>query len=134
MTGNRAEILDSLREVTAYCYPLRWADEATSRGDFDGRRFAIEVFEIDPSEQIPFLKKILDVRERAERDLGHRCLFIFHTRAATKEHYAHLFPHAEGLRFTGTDVAATLVGPLNEPGGCWLRFEGTANAELPLAA
>ena len=46
----RIEIIRLIENATNYVYPLRWVDEETSSGDFDGREVAIDVFNIPVAE------------------------------------------------------------------------------------
>lgn len=97
---NRKAIIQLLEKTINYEYPIRWVDEKTTLGDFDGREFAIDIFRISVSEQLNFLKKIRTIREKIFELAENRCIFIFHTLEATKKYYSHLFPVAEGGFFS----------------------------------
>lgn len=71
-------------ETTENKYPIRWT---TCPGDFPERDFTIDVFNIESKDQRPFLRKIEPIRQTLMDLVGSRCIFIFHTAAATKEHY-----------------------------------------------
>src|SRR4030067_695431 len=91
------EIIRLIENATNYDYPLRWVDEETSLGDFDGREVAIDVFNIHVAEQIDFLTLIRQVRDKIREMIGHRGVFIFHSPEATRMHYANLFPMTRGV-------------------------------------
>jgi hypothetical protein len=89
-TRERSDALWLLLSATQFEYPLRWVDEQTSKGDFDGREVSIDVFTIIPQRQREFLRVIREVRPRLQELIGSRCIFIFHSPEATKAHYSHL--------------------------------------------
>ena len=97
----RNEVLQLIGKATNYVYPLRWVDEKTTVGDFDGREVAIDVFLVPTAEQINFLSKIRSIRGVLREITGHRCIFIFHSPEATAVHYSHLFPITRGVRIVG---------------------------------
>ena len=112
------EIIRLLENATNYAYPLRWVDEKTSLGDFDGREVAIDVFNIPVAEQINFLVQIRQVRNKIREMIGHRCIFIFHSPESTRMHYANLFPITQGVRL---EAGSSIRIPLPEPGGTGIR-------------
>ncbi len=93
----RTEVLRLIEKVTNYLYPLRWVDEKTTTGDFDGREVAIDVFLIPTANQVDFLTQIRPIRGLIREMTGHRCIFIFHSPEATIAYYSHLFPVTRGL-------------------------------------
>ncbi len=108
----RTEVIALIEKAVNYRYPLRWVDEKTSAGDFDGRCFAIDVFNIPASEQMDFLTKVAPVRKKIRELIGHRGIFIFHSPEATKRHYSHLFPVTEGITFKkDTPIKFPIPGP-----------------------
>lgn len=110
----RNEVLQLIGEVISYAYPLRWVDEKTTAGDFDGRELAIDVFFIPTTEQIDFLSQIRSIRGLIREKTGHRCIFIFHSPEATMAYYSHLFPVTRGIRLV---KGAGIKLPLPNPGG-----------------
>ena len=84
----RGLVLGLIRRETSY--PVRWTDEKTSRGDFDGRDFAIEIFGVPTSEQRALRRRLRDVRKTAGSILGSSLVLIFHTPEATARHYQEL--------------------------------------------
>ena len=114
----RIEIIRLVENATNYVYPLRWVDEETSSGDFDGREVAIDVFNIPVTEQIAFLTQIRQVRNIIREMIGHRCIFIFHSPESTRMHYANLFPITQGVHL---EAGSSIHIPLPDPGGTGIR-------------
>jgi hypothetical protein len=114
----RIEIIRLIEYATNYAYPLRWVDEKTSLGDFDGREVAIDVFNIPVAEQIDFLTQLRQVRNKIREMIGHRCIFIFHSPESTRMHYANLFPMTQGVHL---EAGSSIRIPLPEPGGTGIR-------------
>lgn len=110
----RTEVLRLIEKTTNYLYPLRWVDEKTTTGDFDGRETAIDVFFIPTANQLDFLAQIRPIRGLIREMSGHRCIFIFHSPEATTAYYSHLFPVTRGLHLVkGRGIRI----PLPRPGG-----------------
>jgi len=114
----RIEIIRLIENAVNYDYPLRWVDEETSLGDFDGREVAIDVFNIHVAEQVDFLTRIRQVRNKIRELIGHRCVFIFHSPDATRIHYPNLFPVTQGVHL---EAGSSIHIPLPEPGGTGIR-------------
>lgn len=112
------EIIRLIENATNYDYPLRWVDEETSLGDFDGREVAVDVFNIRVSEQIDFLTRIRQVRDKIHEMIGHRGVFIFHSPESTRVHYANLFPITQGVLL---EAGSSIRIPLPGPGGTGIR-------------
>ena len=114
----RIEIIRLIENAVNYDYPLRLVDEETSLGDFDGREVAIDVFNIHFAEQVDFLTRIRQVRNKIRELIGHRCVFIFHSPDATRIHYPNLFPVTQGVHL---EAGSSIHIPLPEPGGTGIR-------------
>src|SRR3989304_5894521 len=114
----RIEIIRLIENAINYAYSLRWVDEKTSLGDFDGREVAIDVFNIPVAEQIDFLVQIRQVRNKIREMIGHRCIFIFHSPESTRMHYANLFPITQGVHL---EAGGSICIPLPGPGGTGIR-------------
>ncbi|MBI5193065.1 MAG: hypothetical protein HZA08_06440 [Nitrospirae bacterium] len=112
------EIIRLIENATNYDYSLRWVDEATSLGDFDGREVAIDVFNITASEQIVFLTRIRQIRNKMREMIGHRGVFIFHSPESTRMHYANLFPITHGVLL---EAGSSIRMPLPVPGGTGIK-------------
>jgi hypothetical protein len=129
----RTEVLRLIEKATNYLYPLRWVDEKTTAGDFDGREAAIDIFFIPSSDQVNFLARIRPIRSSIREMTGHRCIFIFHSPEATVAHYSHLFTVTRGISLVkGGQVKL----PLPSPGGIGGRpeFNTTIHFNLREAA
>lgn len=91
-SGNRADtvrgaVLDLFRAHAGSHLP-RWADHVTSRGDFEGRDFTIELFNVPVHDQRALRRRLRDVIRQAETLLDRPLLLVFHTPEATATHYA----------------------------------------------
>ncbi|MBI5455333.1 MAG: hypothetical protein HY956_11940 [Deltaproteobacteria bacterium] len=93
----KEEIINLIEQQIGFKYPVRWVDERTTRVDFDGREFAIDVFYIPFSEEDEFLTLIEPIRNRIRELIGSRGLFIFHSPEATDKYYSNLFPITKGI-------------------------------------
>ncbi|HYO71131.1 MAG TPA: hypothetical protein VEU33_34125 [Archangium sp.] len=87
MVNEREEIRRQVREIVGD-RPVRWTDHRTTKGDFSGRDWALEVFDVPDAEQPElshrlwgFLKKLY-----AEKRLA--LLVLFHTPENTDRYYA----------------------------------------------
>lgn len=97
-------------------YLVRWTDEHTSRGDFDGRDCAIEIFNVPTAEQRDVRRRIRSMRSVAEQLSGGPVMLIFHTPEATVKHYRHI---VEGLSkienaLLASPIFLTVHGSLSE--------------------
>lgn len=114
----RTEVLRLIEKATNYLYLLRWVDEKTTTGDFEGREAAIDVFFIPSSDQVDFLARIRPIRGLIREITGHRCIFIFHSPEATVAHYSHLFPITHGIPLVkGGEIKLPLPSPGGTGGG-----------------
>lgn len=108
----RTEVLRLIEKITNYAYPLRWVDEKTTVGDFEGRELAIDVFFVPTAEQINFLARIRPIRGLIREMTGHHCIFVFHSPEATVAHYSHFFPLTRGIRLVkGGGIKLPLPSP-----------------------
>ncbi len=68
--------------------PVRWTDSRTSMGDFSGRDWAIEVFDIPAAEHHELRVRLRELRREVEERLGHSMTVILHTPENTQKYYA----------------------------------------------
>jgi hypothetical protein len=68
--------------------PVRWVDARTSLGDFDGREWTLELFDIPRNERRQLQDQLWALRKQVWERMGHSLVFIFHTPEATEQHYA----------------------------------------------
>lgn len=80
----RDQALALVQEKFRDRYPIRWT---CSKGDFSGREVTFDVFNIPFEQHRPFLREVEPLREKLTELMGSRCIFVFHTPEATKEHY-----------------------------------------------
>jgi len=92
------KIILLLRKAINNYYPnnkfaLRWSDDKTSLGDFAGREYTVEVFNIrlNPNSHRKFRSNLRSVINTIEKKLGEHLTFIYHTPEVTKKYYSHLF-------------------------------------------
>ncbi len=91
--SNKNKVLELIEKITHGKYRLRWVDHETTLGDFDGRDFALDVFDIPCAEELEFLRCLRPYRKEIKP-----CVFIFHTPEATQKHYRHLFDSTKGAQ------------------------------------
>ncbi|HYO52502.1 hypothetical protein [Archangium sp.] len=68
--------------------PVRWADGRTTLGDFDGREWTLELFDIPLNERRLLQDPLWALRKQVWEQMGRALVFIFHTPEATERHYA----------------------------------------------
>lgn len=114
-TDLKRSLLEDVRTVAAR--PARWAGDATTAGDFEGREFTIEVFDVPSHEQMDLFSRLRAVRLKAAELLGQSIRIVFHTPQATTRHYADVRPPGyrvplrliPGSRSRGPGPASPLV-------------------------
>lgn len=102
----RSEVLSRFQEALRPRL-VRWTDEMTSFGDFEGRDLTLELFDIPAGEQRDTLRRLRELRRRCEEILGATLLLVFHTPEATRAHYAWLL--GRRARITGSVLTAPLT-------------------------
>lgn len=112
--SKREEVLQRLAVATGFRYPLRWADDRTTLGDYDGRDLTIEVFNISSNRQRAFFGELRQLRRELEDEFGRPVTFIFHTPEVTARHYAHLFAELRGAEITGILTIVLAPGGVGE--------------------
>ncbi len=127
--GSRDEVLSLFRDALKP-RRVRWTDELSSLGDFEGRDLALEVFDIPLSEQRATFRKLRELRRRSEELLGAPVLVVFHTPDATGAHYAALVGTPSRVAhavFTAPLSLRVVFGNLDDP------FEARIEGEPRLA-
>lgn len=84
---NEREAIRQLVSKRAGGRPVRWTDERTSRGDFDGRAWALELFDVPVEEKPALYERLWEIKERVRAHLGQSLTLIFHTPAETERLY-----------------------------------------------
>lgn len=85
--NNRQVVLEAFRAVLGRDYLACWT---RSRGDFSGRDVTVDIFNVPAERQRELLRRLRSARDRAKDLIGSRCIFIFHSPRATREHYREL--------------------------------------------
>ncbi len=67
--------------------PVRWADERTTLGDFAGREWTLEIFDVPEDQQRELLARLWGLKELVWEQLHKSLTFIFHTPAETDRLY-----------------------------------------------
>lgn len=68
--------------------PVEWSDDRTSRGDFDGREWTLEVFDVPAVEERSLHRSLWPLREEVRKKHRLHLALIFHTPEATEKRYA----------------------------------------------
>lgn len=89
---DREEIIQKLTELLDHKYFLRWVDHKTTLGDFSGRDWAIDVFNVPVKKKHELYRLTGDFRTVLYRKYGISVMLISHTPEATEEFYSHLVP------------------------------------------
>lgn len=85
---NERQVILSRVKASVGGRPVRWTDDRTCRGDFEGREWTLELFDIPREEQRQLHRGFSELRKRFWQATGHSLTFIFHTPEATERHYA----------------------------------------------
>lgn len=86
----KRSLLEEVQSIVAR--PVRWAGDAATPGDFEGREFTLEVFDVPSDEQMGMFSRLRGVRAKAHELLGQSIRIVFHTPEATTRHYADVRP------------------------------------------
>jgi hypothetical protein len=84
---NERELIRSQVSRIAGGRPTRWTDERTSLGDFDGREWTLEIFDVPVSESRALHARLWGLKKRVWKHLGHAMTTIFHTPEDTERFY-----------------------------------------------
>jgi len=114
--------------MSGFRYPLRWADERTTLGDFEGRELTVDVFNIPLNEQNDLYRKLRPLRNELRFELAQRIVFVFHSPEETTRHYSSLFP-----RLISTEIGQTVHIMVSE-GGSGDRFEHQTGLHFSMEA
>jgi hypothetical protein len=87
MVNEREEIRQQVREIVGN-RPLRWTDHRTTKGDFPGRDWALEVFDVPDAEQRELSHRLWGMLTRLWDERHVALLVLFHTPENTDRYYA----------------------------------------------
>ncbi len=68
--------------------PVRWTDSRTSTGDFDGREWTIEIFDVAKGDRRPLRESLWDLFGEVEKQTGMALSLVTHTPEDTTAHYS----------------------------------------------
>lgn len=68
--------------------PVRWADTKTSAGDFAGREWTVEVFDVAEADRLPLRTSLWDFLNGVSKHIGKQLSLVTHTPADTDSLYA----------------------------------------------
>jgi hypothetical protein len=72
--------------------PVHWTDERTSLGDFDGREWTLEIFDVPDEQQRELHARLWGLKKLVWEQLHQSLTFIFHTPAETDRLYGWVRP------------------------------------------
>ena len=104
---NEREFIRMRVSQVAGGHVTHWTDERTSIGDFDGRDWTLEIFDVPSSEQRELHARLWSLREVVRKSLGHSLTFIFHRPEETER----LYPWARQAQATFIVDTAGLAPP-----------------------
>jgi len=105
-SARRASALALIRSSSPYA--ARWTDDRTCRGDFEGREYSIEFFDVPRAKQKELRRDLRQVRHIAEELLGRPIILIFHTPDATAKHYREIVVALSRIEKAVLDAPLTL--------------------------
>jgi hypothetical protein len=118
MISERDAILEIVRRL-ARNRPVRWVDKNTSAGDFDGREWTVEVFDVPKSDRLTLREKLWDLFSAVRKHTGKPMSLVTHTPEDTTSFYAWVrtepnrdtvlpgVPRGDTTRAIGHDLRAT---------------------------
>lgn len=87
MISERDAVLDVVRRLVSN-RPVRWADRKTTAGDFDGREWTVEVFDVAKGDRLALREKLWDLFSAVRKHTGDPMSLITHTPDDTSSYYA----------------------------------------------
>src|SRR5256885_7988780 len=84
---NERDMMRELAEQKSGGFVTRWTDERTSTGDFDGRDWTLELFDVPVGEQRSAHARLWELGKMVRNSLGHSLTFIFHRPEETERLY-----------------------------------------------
>lgn len=87
MVNEREAIRRQVAEI-AGGRPVRWTDSRTSLGDFSGRDWTLEIFDLSYGDYRALRPRLSELKKDVRARLGHSITVLFHTPAETQRLYA----------------------------------------------
>lgn len=88
MVNEREEIRRQVREIVGTHRPVRWTDHRTTKGDFPGRDWALEVFDVPSSERRELNHRLWGLLTKLWDEKRVAVLVLFHTPENTDRYYS----------------------------------------------
>ena len=86
METDRERILGRVSELAGN-RPVRWTDERTSQGDFEGRDWTVELFDVPAEEERSLLLRLIALKREIRASAGPALTFVTHTPENTTRFY-----------------------------------------------
>ena len=83
---------------------VRWSDARTSRGDFEGSQWTIDVFDVPGEESFELGRRIAAYRRELSREYGIGLVVVPHTPEATDRHFPWVGSQGRGRQLWALDV------------------------------
>jgi hypothetical protein len=118
MVSERDAVLELLQRRAAG-RPVRWVDARTSAGDFDGREWTVEVFDVAKDDRLALREALWDLFMEVRKRTGKPVSLLTHTPEDTSTYYAWVrsepnrdtalggVPRGHAPRGLGKDLRAT---------------------------
>ena len=87
MVNEREAIRKRVAEI-AGGRPVRWTDSRTTKGDFPGRDWALEVFDLSFEDYEKLSPRFWELKQEIRARLGHNITVLFHTPENTEKYYS----------------------------------------------
>lgn len=111
----RDEILRELRSIMGGRFIAHWSEAKTSRGDFEGSEWTIDVFDVPGEESFGLGRRIAAYRRELSRKHGIGIVVVPHTPEATDEHFSWVRKRAVDLEEHPAYSTSTRVAVSNAP-------------------
>ena len=87
MVNEREEIRRRVREIVGN-RPIRWTDHRTTKGDFPGRDWCLNVFDVRSKERRELRHRLWGLLSKIYDEKGLALTVLFHTPENTDRYYA----------------------------------------------
>lgn len=87
MVNEREAIRQRVAEI-AGGRPVRWTDSRTTMGDFEGRDWALEIFDLSFEDYNALFPRFSELRREVRARLGEYLTILFHTPEDTQKFYS----------------------------------------------
>nr|AYM53969.1 hypothetical protein [Pyxidicoccus sp.] len=133
MVGEREAIRDYVSRITGG-KPVCWLDERISKGDFEGRDWTLEIFDVPHQEQRALHARLWSLNRRVWQALHQSLTLVFHTPEETTRLYSWARQERPSGLLDSTKPRTSAPLPASLTGYCFrchqertLRSEGTGH-------